>query len=167
MSSNSNSNMVAPPTTSYNKGLGDGWEQQNAGGEESPESAMTRNTTTPAAVKSTAGSSKDSKPKNKYPIQMVQFNDIIKKLNTQLEYDRLLQEEQVRIITTETYEFFKGLFIQAKKDPDDSSDNSSSGSSSYLESNSTDSITSKSSTKTDTEVTSDKDTKRPKSLQIW
>ena len=100
MSSNSNSNMVAPPTTSYNKGLGDGWEQQNAGGEESPESAMTRNTTTPAAVPSTAGSSEDSKPKNKYPIQMVQFNDIIKKLNTQLEYDRLLQQDQVRRITT-------------------------------------------------------------------
>ena len=100
MPSNSNSNMVAPPTTSYNKGLGNDWEQQNEGGEESTESAMTRNTTTPAAVTSTVGSSKDSKPKNKYPIQMVQFNDIIKKLNTKLEYNRLLQEEQVRRITT-------------------------------------------------------------------
>ena len=37
MLSNSNSNMVAPPKTSYYKGLGDNWEQQNAGGEESPE----------------------------------------------------------------------------------------------------------------------------------
>ena len=126
------------------------------------ESAMTCNTTTPAAVTSTAGSTEDIKPKNKYPIQMVQFNDIIKKLNTQLEYDRLLQEEQVRRITTETDKFFKGLFIQSKKDPDGSSDNSSFGSSSCSESNSTNSITAKSSTKTGTEVMSDKGTKKAK-----
>ena len=127
MPSNSNSNMVAQPMTSYNKGLGDNWEQQHSGGEESPEFSTICNTTTPAAVTSMAGSSEYSKPNKKYPIQMVQFNDIIKTLNMQIEYDRILQEEQVRRITAETDKFFKGLFIQAKKDPDDPSDNSSSG----------------------------------------
>ena len=54
MLSNSNSNMVAPPKTSYYKGLGDNWEQQNAGGEESPEFFTICNTTTTAAVTSLA-----------------------------------------------------------------------------------------------------------------
>ena len=125
MSSNSNSNMVAPPTTSnYFEGLGDDWDEQKAGGEESPEFAMTHDKTTPAAVKSTAGSSESSIPNKNDLIQMVcdlqhetaQLKDIIR-LNTQLEEKRLVIEKQEKKLTAKAKKeyFFKGLLIKGKK----------------------------------------------------